>query len=106
MCQEIWYNILGAWAMIEREVEARKVEGPAGLSAVELVGFSEVGGVFVINKDFKVVSGTFEVVAPFFHSTNDAQKLLVMDIVILFRWWHGQEKEHAGISLFITPTLR
>lgn len=67
-----WNNILGSWAMMEREVETREVEGPVGLLAVELVGFSKVGEVFVISKDFEVVSGTFEVVAPFFQSTNDA----------------------------------
>lgn len=58
--------------MMEHEVETHEVEGPASLLMVELVGFPEVGEVFVISEDFEVVLGAFKVVVPFFQSVNNA----------------------------------
>ena len=53
------------WFMVEQEIEAREVEGPAGLSAVQLFGGHEVFQVLVIGPDLTLMFRTFDEVSPF-----------------------------------------
>jgi len=50
---------------VEQEVELGEVEGPLGLSPVELFSHHEILEVFVVHLNFALVFGAFNEVPPF-----------------------------------------
>ena len=46
------------------QVKVRKVDKPAGLSAVEVLGGTEVGEVFMVSEDLDWEGGSVEVIPP------------------------------------------
>src|ERR1700675_2140584 len=73
-----------SWLVVEGEVEARQIEGPSGLAAVELLGGPEVLQVLVVCPDLKRLARAFQVVSPLFQRSDDCQHFHVMDLVVAF----------------------
>jgi hypothetical protein len=69
---------------VHGEIEPGKVEGPSSLVAVELLCCYEVLQVLVVHPDFKLVTSTFQKMAPVFQSSDDCQHLLVVDLIVMF----------------------
>jgi hypothetical protein len=57
--------------MVHGEIKPGKVEGPLSLATVEFLHCYEVLQVLVIHPDFKLVTSTFQEMAPVFQSSHD-----------------------------------
>ena len=79
--------------MVKQEVKAREVERPLSLTSVELLCDAEVLQILVISPDLNRVSGTFEVMMPFFETADDREHLCVVDLIVAFDWGEALGEE-------------
>jgi hypothetical protein len=70
--------------VVHGKIEPGKVEGPLSLAVVELLCCYKVLKVLVVHPDFKLVTSTFQEMAPVFQSSDDCQHLLVVDLIVTF----------------------
>jgi len=81
--------------MTEGEVKVDKIQGPAGLTMVELLGCHEVLQVLVVCPYLYWICHSFEEIPLLFQNLDDSQYLLVIDLIVVLYW--GQElavKDH------------
>src|SRR6266436_512979 len=64
------------------EVKPGEVQGPSCLAVVQLMSLSEIGQVFMICVDLKLLIGSFEEVPPLLQCAHNCQHLFVMDLVV------------------------
>ncbi|KAG6876147.1 hypothetical protein C0993_005333 [Termitomyces sp. T159_Od127] len=69
--------------VVQQEVKVGKVQRPLGLSAIELLGCSEVLKVLMICPNLKLMLGTLQEVPPFFKGLDDSQHIFVIDLIIM-----------------------
>src|SRR3981189_3506947 len=74
----------GPRLVLQREVEAREVERPSRLSAIELLCHTKVLEVLVVSEDLNGMARSLKVVAPFFETSDYRQHLHVVDLVVAF----------------------
>ena len=90
---------------MEAVVVAGEVEIPAGLSAIELLGFPEEGEVLMVGEDVDGVRGAFEIVAPGFEGADDTKKFAIVDLVVAFGGVEGLGEVCAGMPVAIGVAL-
>src|ERR1700675_3447477 len=96
-----------SWLVVEGEVEARQIEGPSGLAAVEFLGGPEVLEVLMVCPDLKRLARAFQVVSPLFQRSDDRQHFHVMDLVVAFDRGQafGLESNRVILSVFSRQLL-
>ena len=75
-----------SWDVDHFQVEVCKVDEPAGLSSVEVLGGTEVGEVFVVGEDLDWEGGSMEVVSPRFQGSDDGEEFSVVNVIVPFCW--------------------
>jgi len=55
-----------------------------GLLAIQGLGLSEVGKIFMVGEDLNREGGAMEVVSPGFEGADDGKEFSVIDIIVLF----------------------
>ena len=72
--------------MDHSQIKVGKVDEPAGLSSVEVLGGTEVGEVFVVGEDLDGEGGSMEVVSPRFQGTDDSEEFSVINVIVSLGW--------------------
>ena len=54
------------------------------MSAVQGLGLSEVGEVFMVGEDLNWERGAVEVVSPRFKGADDSKEFTIIDVIVLF----------------------
>ena len=88
------------------QVEVGKVNEPTCLAAVESLGLTEVGKVFVVGEDLYREGGAMKIVAPRFRSTNDGKEFAVINIVGPFGRREGLREVGAGVPVAVGVSLK
>ena len=73
-----------AWDMDDLEIEVCKVEQPPRLSAIEVLGLTEVHQILMICEHLNGKRGAVEVVSPGLQGADDCEKFPVIDVIIAF----------------------
>ena len=73
--------------------------GPADLSEAQTFYIHEATKAVVIREDEHFMLVIFQVVAPFFESFNNNQKLTIVGLILYFRWNHFPWKERYWLLL-------
>ena len=76
------------------QVKVRKVDEPAGLSSVEVLGGTEVGEVFVVGEDLDRERGSMEVVSPRLQGADDGEEFSVVNVIVSLSW--GERLREVG----------
>ena len=66
------------------QIEVREIQEPTSLSAIQGLGLSEVGEVFVVSKDLDWERGAVKVVSPGFERADDGKEFAVIDVIVSF----------------------
>ena len=94
-----------AWDMDDLEIEVCKVKQPPCLSAIEVLGLTEVRQVLVICEYLNGERGAMEVVSPGVQGADDCEEFPVVDVVISFSGDERLGKVGAGVPIAIGVCL-
>ncbi len=83
------------------EIKIRKIHEPAGLTAIEGLGLTEIGKVLVIGEDLDREGRSVEIVAPGLQGTKDSEAFAVVDVVVTFGGRERLRKIGAWVPLAI-----
>ena len=89
-----------AWDMNDLQVEVSKVKQPLSLVAVEVLGLTEVGQVFVVSKDLHRERGVMKIMFPRLQGMDCSKEFLVVDVIILFSG--NEQLREVGAEVPIT----
>ena len=65
------------------KIKVGKVDEPARLPAIQHLGLTEIGEIFVVREDLHWERRAMEVMAPRFQSADDGKEFSVIDVVVL-----------------------
>ena len=75
------------------------------MTSIELLCDVEVLQILVISPDLDWVSGAFEVMTPFFETTDDRKHLCVVDLIVAFNWGEALREECNRMPFVVFPRL-